>query len=225
MGEYYGCVIGFLTPPTIREIFVAKSRAVAKVAPSPQTPALQETKAPLAQRKTSGDVSAIERFLPEIYESLRRIAHSYMRQSANQTLQPTALVHEAVLKGVAGETLSIEGKTHLLALCAKNMRRILVDHHRRRVAMKRGGARHRVELVDGLIGSPEQGQDVLVLDETLQRLTAIDARQAELVELRVFGGLTVAEAAQVMGISKRTAEREWTFAKAWLRREFALDDA
>ena len=129
------------------------------------------------------------------------------------------------MQAVGDKELSLAGKTHLLAICAKNMRRILVDHARRRSAIKRGGIRYRVPLLDDLVGEVDQAQDLLVIDETLSRLAAIDPRQADLVELRVFSGLTVAEAAQALGMSKRTAEREWTFAKAWLRREFAAADA
>ena len=213
---------------TFPRIFVARSRAISKPQQPPPAEAVRSrAKSPLAQRKEHEDVSALDRFLPEIYESLRRIARRYMRsESARHTLQPTALVHEAVLQGVGREDLSVAGKTHLLAICAQNMRRILVDHARRRAALKRGGARYRVPLLDDLIADSHDGQDVLVLDDTLQRLAEIDPQQAKLVELRVFGGLTVAEAAEAMQLSKRTAEREWTFAKAWLRREFAaVDDA
>ena len=165
-----------------------------------------------------------DRLLPGIYDALRRIASNYMRsEKTAHTLQPTALVHEAYVQAVGDKELSLAGKTHLLAICAKNMRRILVDHARRRSALKRGGIRYRVPLLDDLVGEADQAQDLLMIDDSLTKLATIDPRQADLVELRVFSGLTVAEAAQALGMSKRTAEREWTFAKAWLRREFATD--
>ncbi len=171
-----------------------------------------------------GHESDVDRLLPGIYDALRRIASNYMRsEKTAHTLQPTALVHEAYVQAVGDKELSLAGKTHLLAICAKNMRRILVDHARRRSALKRGGIRYRVPLLDDLVGEADQAQDLLMIDDSLTKLATIDPRQADLVELRVFSGLTVAEAAQALGMSKRTAEREWTFAKAWLRREFATD--
>jgi RNA polymerase sigma factor (TIGR02999 family) len=156
-----------------------------------------------------------------IYEELRTLARQYMRhESPSHTLQPTALVHEAMLRMAHRKALAARGKTHVYALCARAMRNILVDHARRKSSSKRGGRRIRVELDERLL--PAKGdQDLLDLNAMLERLAQLDPRQAELVELRVFGGMTVDEAAAALGVSKRTAEREWTAARAWLRRELA----
>ncbi len=145
-------------------------------------------------------------------------------ESPGHTLQPTALVHEAFLR-VAGrrEALALSA-THLRALFAQAMRHILVDHARRKRATKRGGQRLRVALDERLL-SDSREEDLLDLDAVLTRLSKLDAAQAQLVELRIFGGMTVAEAAVEMGLSKRSAEREWTAARAWLRRELESPDS
>jgi RNA polymerase sigma-70 factor, ECF subfamily len=158
---------------------------------------------------------------PAVYEELRGLARQYMRrQSPAHTLQPTALVHEAFLRVANHDTLAGSNQTRLYALCARAMRNILVDHARRKLATKRGGRRIRIQLSDRLLTS-EVDHDVLDVNDVLERLSAVDPRQAELVELRVFGGMTVDEAAVALGVSKRTAEREWTAARAWLRLELA----
>jgi RNA polymerase sigma-70 factor (ECF subfamily) len=160
-----------------------------------------------------------------IYTQLRQIAERFMRgEGAEHTLQPTALVHEAFLRVAGHQSMAALSQTHIRALFAQAMRRILVDHARKKKSRKRGGERVRVEFDERLIpgGSDE---DLLDLDSILGKLEALDAAQAQLVELRIFGGMTVAEAADELGISKRTAEREWTAARAWLRRELATADA
>jgi RNA polymerase sigma factor (TIGR02999 family) len=163
----------------------------------------------------------LEQLPAGIYQELRRLAQVFMRnESPGHTLQPTALVHEAFLRMAAHQALAGCGQTHVRALFAQAMHRILVDHARRRTARKRGGERVRVALDDKLLRADTE-QDLLDLQGTLDKLTQLDPQQGRLVELRIFGGMTAAEAAGEMGVSKRTAEREWTAARAWLRRELA----
>jgi len=163
----------------------------------------------------------LEQLPAGIYQELRRLAQVFMRnESPGHTLQPTALVHEAFLRMAAHKAFAECGQTHVRALFAQAMHRILVDHARRRTARKRGGERVRVALDDKLLRADTE-QDLLDLQGTLDKLTHLDPQQGRLVELRIFGGMTVAEAAGEMGVSKRTAEREWTAARAWLRRELA----
>src|SRR5262245_27612969 len=173
-------------------------------------------------RETKGRQSPPADQLPApIYAQLRQLAQRIMHgESPGHTLQPTALVHEAFLR-VAGrrEALAISA-THLRALFAQAMRHILVDHARRKRAGKRGGQRIRVALDEKLISDAAE-EDLLDLDDVLVRLAKLDPAQAQVVELRIFGGMTVSEAAEELVVSKRTAEREWTAARAWLRRELA----
>lgn len=165
-----------------------------------------------------GDERAQTALLPLVYDELRRRAGSALsRERAGHTLQPTALVHEAWMRLIAQEAVSWQGRQHFYALASRMMRRVLVDHARGRLRQKRGGDQVRVELEDGL--STSRDADVLALDDALERLAALDPRQAEIVELRFFGGLTVQEVAETLGISKRAVEAEWTMIKAWLRRE------
>jgi RNA polymerase sigma-70 factor, ECF subfamily len=166
-----------------------------------------------------------ERLPATIYAELRRIAERFMRgEYAGHTLQPTALVHEAFLRVAGRQEVATSSPTHVRALFAQAMRRILVDHARRKQARKRGGERVRVALDEGLLSAVAE-EDLLDLDEVIVKLSQLDPAQSQLVELRIFGGMTVAEAATEMGVSKRTAEREWTAARAWLRRELAPADA
>ena len=162
---------------------------------------------------------------PRVYKELRRLAASYLRQeSAGQTLQATALVHEAYLRLVNQTRVAWRGRTHFFAVAATAMRRILCDHARARLREKRGGDRERVTFVEGLVPDSRNEyalEDIIAIDEALNKLAALDQRQAQLVEQRFFGGLTLEEAAAELGISKRTAEGDWTHAKAWLSRELA----
>jgi RNA polymerase sigma factor (TIGR02999 family) len=171
-----------------------------------------------------GDASASERLMPLVYDELRALAGSYMqRENAGHILQPTALVHEAFLKLVDQSRVDWKGRTHFYAVGAQIMRRILVDHARSKSRQKRGGDRQQISLDEGLVLSISRGEDLLALDEALDKLSNLDERQAKIVELRFFGGLTVEEVAEVLGVSKRTIENEWTMVRAWLRRE--LSDA
>src|SRR5262245_57509526 len=170
------------------------------------------------------DAAEAEKVPAAVYAQLRQIAERFMRgEGRGHTLQPTALVHEAFLRLAGQAGADTASPTHLRALFAQAMRRILVDHARRKHARKRGGERLRVALNERLVsGSSEE--DLLDLDDLLVKLGQLDPAQAQLVELRIFGGMTVAEAADEMGVSKRTAERDWTAARAWLRRELSAAD-
>lgn len=167
-----------------------------------------------------GSREAIDALLPIVHAELRRIAAAHMRRERpGHTLQPTALVHEAYLRLVDQVGVDWQGRAHFLAVASRLMRRILVDHARARAAAKREGDAVRVELHD--IDAPAHGRDVdlIALDESLDRLAAMDSRLAEVVENRYFGGLTTRETAEAMNLSTATVEREWATARAWLRRE------
>jgi RNA polymerase sigma factor (TIGR02999 family) len=174
----------------------------------------------------AGDSRAADRLLPLVYDEFRALARHYLAQERmNHTLQPTALVHEAYLKLVDQTRVDWQGRSHFFAVAAQAMRRILVDHARSRQREKRGGGRPRVTLDEAVALSPQKDEDVLALDEALEKLAALDARQAKVVELRFFGGMSVEEVAEALGVSKRTVEGDWTFARAWLSRELRGDDA
>jgi RNA polymerase sigma factor (TIGR02999 family) len=174
----------------------------------------------------AGDPAALDELLPLVYDELRRQARRYMRaQPPGHTLQTTALVHEAYLRLVGQSHVDWQGRAHFLGVASKAMRSILVDHARARSAAKRGGAARAVTLDEagGLAdASSQRGVDVLALDEALARLAELDARKSHLVELRYFGGLGIEEAAAVLGVSPATVKREWTTARAWLRRELSV---
>ena len=167
-----------------------------------------------------GDRHAEEQLLADVYAEMRALAARYLRQERkSHTLQPTALVHEAYLK-LAGHTRADwQGRAHFLAAAAHAMREILVDHARRHKAAKRGGNRHRIALDIELMAESSPDVDLLALEDAVANLTKLDPHQAKMIELRFFGGLSVADVAKVMGISKRSVEREWTMVRAWLRRE------
>ena len=170
----------------------------------------------------SGDRVSAERLLPIVYDQLRDIAARQMRGEAeNNTLQPTALVHEAYLKLVDQSRVDWKGRTHFVAVAAQAMRRILVDHARHRQALKRGGEFRRITLDERLAAEWQTDQDVLSLDCALEKLAQLDRGQARIVELRFFGGLQIDEVAEALGMSKRSVEREWTMIRAWLRRELS----
>jgi RNA polymerase sigma factor (TIGR02999 family) len=165
-----------------------------------------------------GDSGAPAELLPLVYDELRRLAaHRLVHESPDQTLQPTALVHEAYLR-LVGETggAKWDNRGHFFAAAAEAMRRILVENARRKRSLKRGGhlVRHRLEEAELL--TPEPREDLLALDEALTRLAATDRAAADLVQLRYFGGLSIPEAAELLGISPRTADRLWVYARAWL---------
>jgi len=174
----------------------------------------------------AGDTQAAERLLPLIYEELRRLAAAKMAHEApGQTLQPTALVHEAWLRLVGEGNQRWNSRGHFFAAAAEAMRRILVERARRRNRLKRGGQWERVELEEADIPSPMPDDNLLALDEALERLAEFDARAAEVVKLCFFVGLTHEQAATELGVSLSTIERTWTFARAWLFREIEKGDS
>lgn len=178
----------------------------------------------LLQAWAAGDQGALDELLPLVYDELRRQARRYMRaQPAGHTLQTTALVHEAYLRLIGQSAVEWNGRAHFFGVAAKAMRSILVDHARARIAAKRGGSARPITLDDaGRLAGPQASVEVLGLHEALERLAELDLRKSQLVELRYFGGLGIDEAAAVMGVSPATVKREWTTARAWLRRELSV---
>jgi RNA polymerase sigma factor (TIGR02999 family) len=177
----------------------------------------------LLERASAGDAGARATLFDVLYRELRRLAEAAMRaERANHTLQPTALVNEAFLR-LSSDQGRFENRAHFLGVAASAMRRVLVDHARGRNAQKRGSGATlvRVEDLDDLPQPVSEDLDLVVLDDALSRLTALDARQGQIVELRFFGGLSVEETAAVVGVSERTVKREWQVSRAWLRREVA----
>src|SRR5579885_1857249 len=169
----------------------------------------------------AGDPHAAEQLLPLVYDELRKLAAQRLaRERPGQTLQATALVHEAYLRLVASDQgRGWDGRGHFFAAAAEAMRRILVENARRRGRTKRGGGRARAELVEADLTVEAPPDEVLAVDEVLERLAAEDRQAAELVKLRYFAGLSVEEAAGVLGMSRATAYRHWTYARAWVRCE------
>jgi RNA polymerase sigma factor (TIGR02999 family) len=166
-----------------------------------------------------GDARAAAQLLPLVYDELRQLAaHKLAHETPGQTLQPTALVHEAYLRLVGGDRpQSYRDRSHFFAAAATAMRRILIDNARRKQTGKRGGGRQRQPLED--LAAPEPDEELLALDGALQKLAAADPVKAQLVELRYFAGLTGEQAAEVLGISPSTADRHWAYARAWLQAE------
>jgi RNA polymerase sigma-70 factor, ECF subfamily len=166
---------------------------------------------------SNGDKAALDQLAPLVNRELHRLAHHYMRREhAGHTLQTSALVNEAYLKLIGQKHVRWKNRAHFFALSAQLMRRILVDHARGRKYAKRGGEAQRISFRETLIASSERGTDLVALDEALNKLTAIDPRKGQVVELRFFGGLSVDETAEVLQLSAVTVMREWSMAKAWL---------
>ncbi len=164
-----------------------------------------------------GDAKAADELLPLVYEELRRLAAQKMsHEPPGQTLQATALVHEAYIRLVGSEAQNWNSSTHFFAAAAEAMRRILIDNARRKQRLKRGGARRRVDLNDADIAIEDSSDDLIALDEALTKLASIDKVKADLVKLRYFAGLTLEQAADMLELSERTAKRHWTYARAWL---------
>lgn len=173
---------------------------------------------------SEGRQDALTDLLPLVYNELRRMAASYLRHEASgHMLQPTALINETYLRLVDQRRVKWRNRAHFYGVAAQLMRRILVDHARSQHADKRGAGWERVELTDQVVTTIPTGADVLALDEALHRLATFDPRQAHIVELRYFGGLTIDEAAEVLKVSPATVVREWTVAMAWLRAELKPD--
>lgn len=169
---------------------------------------------------SKGDQEALNKLMPLVYDELRRLASRYLRhERPGHSLQTTALVHEAYLKLVDQKNANLQNRVQFFAVAAQVMRHILVDYARSRQALKRGRNYFRLSLDEAAISSEEKDPDLLALNEALNSLAAIDPQQSRVVELRVFGGLTVEDTAATLGISPRTVKREWSMAKAWLHRQ------
>jgi RNA polymerase sigma factor (TIGR02999 family) len=172
------------------------------------------------------DDRRLDALLPVVYEELRRLAAAYLRRERpGQTLQPTALVHEAYLRLMKDRPDRWQNRAHFCAIAAHSMRQILIERARARGARKRGGAQPRVTLDEGLVAGEAPSVDLVALNEALDRLEAMDPEQARLVELRYFGGLTIEETAEAMKISPASVKRHWTVARAWLARELASESS
>jgi RNA polymerase sigma-70 factor, ECF subfamily len=166
---------------------------------------------------SQGDRNAASKLVPVVYGELRRLAGGYMRRERqDHTLQATALVHEAYLKLVEQRSVNWQSRAHFFGVAAQLMRRILIDHARGHLRQKRGGEHKKISLDQAYIFSEQQSAELLAVDEALERLSKLDPRQARVVELRFFGGLSVEEAAEVLGVSPKTVKRDWSVAKTWL---------
>src|SRR5262245_7872324 len=172
-----------------------------------------------------GDRTALDQLLPIVYEELRRIAARQLRnERADHTLQPTALVHEVFIRLVDQRHVDWQNRAHFFGVAANIMRRILVDHARRHRASKRGQGVRCVSIDEAKGVAAANAMPSLALDHALERLETLDSELAKIVELRAFGGLTIEEAAHVLGVSPSTAKRDWRAARAWLNRELGLED-
>jgi RNA polymerase sigma factor (TIGR02999 family) len=174
-----------------------------------------------------GDSKAADKLLPLVYEELRHLAAQKMsHEPPGQTLQATALVHEAYIRLVGSDDQNWSGRTHFFAAAAEAMRRILIDNARRKKSLKRGGGFNKIEMEEAIIttNKPMKIDELLALDEALQKLEGIDKVKADLVKLRFFTGLTIEQAATILGISHATAERYWDYTRSWLHIEIAQDD-
>lgn len=172
-----------------------------------------------------GDKTALDRLVPLVYRELRRLAGYYMRkQRADHTLQTSALINEAYLRLIDYKNMRWENRAHFFGMCAQAMRRILVDHARSGGYQKRGGGALKVSFDEAVIGAEERDAELIALDDALKDLAAIDPRKAQIVELRYFGGLSVDETAEVVGVSPVTVMREWRSAKGWLLKAISKEE-
>ena len=173
----------------------------------------------------NGDEAARDQLMPLVYEELHRLAHQYMRRERpGNTLQTSGLVNEAFLKLVDQREVQWQNRAHFFGIAAQMMRRILVDYARNRGYAKRGGKAQRVSFNEALTVADERSAAVIALDEALNNLVTIDERKGKIVELRFFGGLSIEETAELLGVSPGTVMRDWTLAKAWLRRAMTAND-
>ena len=171
-----------------------------------------------------GNEVARDHLMSLVYDELHRLAHRYMkRESPRHTLQTSALVNEAFVRLVDQKNVQWQSRAHFFAIAAQMMRRILVDYARKRNFAKRGGGAYQVSLEEGLIATDEYSKELINVHEALERLAEFDARKSQIIELRFFAGLNIEETAEVLGVSPGTVSREWTLAKAWLRREMTND--
>jgi len=169
---------------------------------------------------SNGDEEALEQLMPLVYRELHRLAHRHLRRErTGHTLETTALVHEAYLRLIDQQEVRWQNRAHFFAIAAQTMRRILVEYARARRYQKRGGGAQRVSLDEAMAVSDERAAEVVALDEALTNLAKFDQRKSRMVELRFFGGLSIEETAEVLGVSPGTVMRDWTLAKTWLQRE------
>jgi len=167
-----------------------------------------------------GDPKAAEELLPLVYDELRRLAAQKMaNEAAGQTLQPTALVHEAWLRLIGKDNIQWNGRAHFFGAAAEAMRRILIENARRKDAARHGGGQARIDVHEIEMASPEKDQELLAVHDALEKLAAHDKQMAQLVKLRYFVGLTTEEAAEILGVSVRTADRWWSYSRVWLYQE------
>jgi RNA polymerase sigma-70 factor (ECF subfamily) len=179
----------------------------------------------LLARARSGDSAALADVFPLIYEELRRLAEQQLRREPDgHTLSPTALVHEAYMRLIDYTRVEWANRAHFMAVASTAMRRILVDHARGHRSLKRGGGLRPVSLDDVELGNEDRAELLVAVDEALDRLKAVEPRQAQVVECRFFGGMTEEETAEALGIGLRTAKRDWARAKSWLHREMAAEE-
>jgi RNA polymerase sigma factor (TIGR02999 family) len=187
-----------------------------------QQPATAVTE--LLARARSGDSSALANVFPLIYDELRRLAQLQLqREPDGHTLSPTALVHEAYMRLIDYSRMEWAGRAHFMAVASTAMRRILVDHARGHRSLKRGGELRRVSIDSVELGTEDRAELLIAIDDALGRLKNVDARQAQVVECRFFGGMTEEETAEALGIGLRTAKRDWAKAKSWLHKEIAAE--
>jgi RNA polymerase sigma factor (TIGR02999 family) len=173
-------------------------------------------------RWSEGDSAALDALVPLVYDQLRKLAQSYLsREKPGHTLSSTALVHEAYLRLVKQKEVTWQNRAHFFAVAARMMRRILVDHARSHNYAKRGGGAMTITLDETVAPAPEREMDLVALDDALEALAKLDERQSRMVELRFFGGLSIEETSEVLGISTPTVKREWASARAWLYREIS----
>jgi len=174
-----------------------------------------------------GDLHAVDGLLPLVYQELRRLAAQRLsKESPGQTLQATALVHEAYLRLVGNENQNWSGRHHFFAAAAEAMRRILIENARRKKSLRRGGGRRRIRLDEAILTKDDDAaaDELIALDEALEKLSDRDRLSSDLIKLRFFAGLTMEQAADILGIPRRTADRNWAYARAWLYKEINKDD-
>jgi RNA polymerase sigma factor (TIGR02999 family) len=174
---------------------------------------------------SDGDKAALDRLMPLVFEELRKLARHYMRRERpSHTLQTTALVNEAYLRLIDQRSVHWQNRAHFFGIASRMMRRILVEHARSRNYAKRGGGANQVSLDEAMVVSPERASEVVALDDALTALALVDQRKSQIVEMRFFGGLSIEETAEALGVSPGTVMRDWTLAKAWLHREISKED-
>jgi RNA polymerase sigma-70 factor (ECF subfamily) len=174
----------------------------------------------LLQAWSRGDPEALEKLIPLVDHELRKIAHAYMvKEKAGHLLQTTALINEALMKLIEGEPISWQNRKHFYSLVARRMRQVLIEYAREQLAAKRGKRAEHIDIADAVFLSAEMSEELVLLDEALTKLSEIDERKARIVEYRYFGGFTLEEIAKIFDLAPSTIERDWRFARSWLKRE------